>query len=433
MPLMPTLQEHGPYGRISAVSPGSLARRVGLQPGDQLLSINGHRLRDAIDVQYYASEPLLDLRVRRGGEVIVIEVERRYQEPLGLDFSQPLFDRIRRCNNHCEFCFVAQMPHGLRPSLYVRDDDYRMSFLFGSYVTLTNLTEADWARIEEQHLTPLYVSVHATDPDLRRRLLRNPRAPDVIAQLRRLADLDVEVHTQIVVRAGVNDGAHLDRSIGDLAHLYPSVRSLSVVPLGVTRYHRFDCRIPTDAEMREILARVTRWQIQLRGRLGVNFAYLSDEWYLRLGEDVPPLEAYDGLDLTENGVGLVAAFDGQRRRLRSAIHDLGSVTLVTGTLFAPTLRAAVAGLHADVVPVVNRFFGPSVTVAGLLTAADVIAQLEDRDLGQMLLLPPAMFAGPDGQSLDDMWPREVARALGRPVQVGINTHDEVGAPAGSVP
>jgi putative radical SAM enzyme (TIGR03279 family) len=407
---------------ISTVSPGSLAHRIGLRSGDELLSLNGHLLRDVIDVRYYASDPLLRLRVRRDGEILTFEAERRYQEALGLHFSEPVFDRIRRCNNHCEFCFVAQMPRGLRSSLYVRDDDYRMSFLFGSYVTLTNLTEIDWARIDEQRLSPLYVSVHATEPDLRRRFLGHPQAPDVMVQLHRLAGMDIEVHTQIVVQPGVNDGSHLDRSIRDLVALYPSVRSVSVVPLGLTRYHRYECRIHTDTEMRDVLALVAGFQKQFLERLGVRFVYLSDEWYLRLGEDVPSLEAYDGLDLTENGVGLVAAFAVDSARLLSALRHLESATLVTGTLFAPVLRAVVAGSSAEVVPVVNRFFGESVTVAGLLTVGDAVGQLQNRDLGQVLFLPPAMFGGPEGQSLDDLWPHDVAQALGRPVRVGVMPH-----------
>jgi putative radical SAM enzyme (TIGR03279 family) len=370
-----------------------------------------------IDVRTYASDPQLQLRVRRSGKALDLAAERRYGESLGLAFSQPVFDRIRRCNNQCEFCFVTQMPPGLRPSLYIQDDDYRMSFLFGSYVTLTNLTEADWARIDEQHLSPLYVSVHATDPVLRRGILQNPRAPDIIAQLRRLADVGINVHTQIVVRPGVNDGRHLDRSIRDLADLHPSVRSVSVVPLGLTRFHHAGCRLHTDAEMQEVLALVSDWQEALAEQLGVRFVYLSDEWYLRLGEEVPSLEAYDGLDLTENGVGLVAAFQADRPGLLAAIHKLQSATMVTGALFAPVLRDAIAGSPAEVVPVVNRFLGPTVTVAGLLTATDVITQLADRHLGDLLLLPPAMFAGPDGQSLDELWPRDVSQALGRPVQV----------------
>ncbi len=403
-------------GLIDAVAPHSLADRIGLRPGDELISINHHPLRDVIDVRFYAAEPHLNLQVRRADEVLKVEAERRYDEPLGLEFAEPTFDGIRRCNNHCEFCFVAQMRPGLRPSLYIKDDDYRHSFLFGSYITLTNLTEADWKRIDEQHLSPLYVSVHATDLELRRRVLRNPNAPDVMGQLRRLADLGIEVHTQIVVQPGVNDGPHLKRSIGDLSELYPAVRSVSIVPVGLTKYHRGHCRIHTREEMRVVFERVTAWQSRLRERLGVNFVYLSDEWYLRLGESVPLLRDYDGLDLTENGVGLVRQFlEVGERKLQSLISNLESPTLVSGDLFAPLLQT-VTGL--EVIPVVNHFFGETVTVTGLLTARDVVAQLQDRKLGGVVVLPPAMFGGPEGQSLDGMWPEDVAEALERPVVRG---------------
>jgi putative radical SAM enzyme (TIGR03279 family) len=403
-------------GVISTVAPDTAADRLGLESGDELLSINGHPVRDVIDVRFYASDPVLRLRVRRSGEIRLFEAERQYNEPLGLTFVEPIFDGIRRCDNRCDFCFVIQMPRGLRPSLYVKDDDYRTSFLFGSYVTLTNLTEADWKRIEDQHLSPLYISVHATETDLRRRFLGNPHAPDVLAQLRRLARMDVVAHTQIVVQPGVNDRRHLDRSIEDLSALYPAVRSVSVVPLGLTRYHRFDCRLHTDPEMRDVLDQVVGWQVWFRNRLGVAFTYLSDEWYLRLGEDVPPMGHYDGLDLTENGVGLVRRFlDTQERKLMSLISELDAPTLVTGTLFAPVLRAAVAGSRAEVVSVVNQFFGESVTVAGLLTAEDVIARLKGQDRGDAVVLPASMFSGPEGQSVDEMWPAGVEQALGRRV------------------
>jgi len=409
-------ESRGDSGVIAAVAPDSLADGLRLQAGDELLSINGHPVRDVIDVRYHASEPVLQLRVRRSGEIRLLDAERRYGEPLGLTFVEPIFDRIRRCNNRCEFCFVAQMPQGLRPSLYVRDDDYRLSFLFGSYVTLTNLNEADWRRIEEQHLSPLYISVHATELDLRRRFLSNLDAPDVMDQLQRLAAMDIMMHTQIVVRPGVNDAGHLDRSIADLVALYPAVRSVSVVPVGLTRHHRFNCRLNTEAEMKDTLDQISRWQGWSRDQLGVSFVYLSDEWYLRLGEDVPPTAHYDGLDLMENGVGLVRSFlETEAQSLTDLISDIGAPTLVTGTLFAPVLRGAVAGSEADVVSVVNCVFGASVTVAGLLTAEDVIAQLEDRDLGEVVVVPPAMFGGPEGQSLDEMWPTDVEQALGRPV------------------
>jgi NifB/MoaA-like Fe-S oxidoreductase len=247
-------------------------------------------------------------------------------------------------------------------------------------------------------------------------VLRNPDAPDVMSQLRRLTELDIEVHTQIVVTPGLNDGLHLDRSIGDLSGLYPSTRSVSVVPVGLTRFHRGKCRVHTDAEMRLVFEQVTAWQVWLRERLGVNFAYLSDEWYLRLGEDVPETSAYDGLDLTENGVGLVRRFlEIGDWRLPALISNLQSPTLVTGILFAPILRSVTA---ADVISITNHFFGEMVTVAGLLMGQDVIAQLQRRELGDVVVLPAAMFGGPEGQTLDGMWPQEIGEALGREVVVG---------------
>ena len=405
-------------GRISAVQAGSVAARADLRAGDELLVINKHSVRDLIDVRYYASEASLNLLIRRGGVERVIEVERRYQDYLGLEFEEPVFDGVHRCSNRCEFCFVAQMPGDLRPSLYMRDDDYRYSFLFGSYITLTNLTESDWERIAEQHLSPLYVSVHATETDLRRRLLQNPAASDVTIQLGRLAELGVETHTQIVVLPGCNDGIHLDRSISDLAGLYPAVRSVSIVPVGLTKYHRSGCRLHTEAEMRVVVEQVSAWQARLRDALGIDFAYLSDEWYLRLGEALPRAERYDALDLTENGVGLVRHFLGSERyTLRSLVSDLCCPSLVTGTLFAPILRSAVAGSSTEVIPVINRFLGESVTVAGLMAAEDVIDRLKDRNRVGPVILPPAMFGGPEGQSLDGLWPADVQEALGRTVIV----------------
>jgi putative radical SAM enzyme (TIGR03279 family) len=408
-------------GVISAVAPGSLAERVGLRPGDELYAINGHELRDVIDVRFYAAEERLALEVRRDGRSLDVEAERRYDEPLGLEFARPTFDTIHRCNNRCEFCFVSQMPPGLRRSLYVKDDDYRYSFLFGNYVTLTDLDKVDWTRIGEQHLSPLYVSVHATDPDLRRRALGNPAAPDVMAQLRRLGGLGVEVHAQIVALPGLNDGSHLDRSIGDLSGLYPAVRSVSVVPVGLTRFHRGGCRVHTLDEVRLVFEQVTGWQARLRERLGVSFVYLSDEWYLRLGEPVPPVEAYDGLDLTENGVGLVRGFLDGHAEILGLKSQISNLALVTGELFAPVLQRVAAHLTGvEVVAVVNRFFGETVTVAGLLTGEDVVAQLRERELGEVVALPPAMFGGPEGQSLDGMWPEDVEKALGRRVVAGGN-------------
>lgn len=410
-------------GSISAISPASLAERLGLRPGDELVAINGHTLRDVIDVQFYAAEERLTMQVRRGAETLMLRAQRRYNEPLGLEFTSPTFDTdIRRCNNRCCFCFVSQMPRGLRDSLYIRDDDYRHSFLFGNYITLTNLTEEDWARIEEQHLSPLYISVHATEPALRRRILGNPHAPDIMVQLQRLAEIGIEAHTQLVLVPGLNDGPHLERSLGDLAELYPAVRSVSVIPVGLTKYHRGKCRPYTLGEMRQVWETVTTWQKHLRRKLGVGFAYLADEWYLRLGENIPPQEAYDGQELQENGVGLARALLDHWPEASRTLAALGTIqTWVTGTLAAPLLAdlakdfAAQTGIAVDVVPIPNRFFGTTVSVAGLLTGQDVLAYLRERPVRGTLVLPAAMFRGPQGQSLDEMRPEHFAQTLGRPV------------------
>ncbi len=424
-----------PGGIIAAVDPGSLAQRMGLEPGDELLAINDRPVRDVIDVQFHAAEEHLTLRVRRGDDERTLRARRRYDEPLGLEFARPTFeDDIRRCTNHCEFCFVAQMPPGLRRPLYVKDDDYRHSFLFGNYVTLTNLSERDWQRIEEQRLSPLYVSVHSTDPALRRRILRAPAAPDVLEQLTRLAEMGAEIHTQVVLTPELNDGAHLERSIADLAALYPAVASLSVVPVGLTRFHRGDCRLQTPAESRAVFEQVNAWQARLLPAFDARFVYLSDEWYLRLSEPVPPLEAYDDLDLTENGVGLVRQFlerlapGNPQPATRLAPRP---TTLVTATLFAPLLRQVTADWPGvEVVAVENRFFGTTVTVAGLLTVQDVVEQLAGRPLGERVVLPAVMFGGPQGQSLDERLPDDVAQALGCEIVLA-NTLDECFPPTPS--
>jgi len=408
-----------PGGLISEVAPGSATARAGHRVGDVLLAINGRELRDVIDVQFYAADDSIVFSARRNDERLELAVRRRYSETVGLSFAAPTFDGIRRCANHYDFCFVDQMPGGLRRSLYIRDDDYRYSFLYGSYVTLTRLNEVDWERIAEQNLSPLYVSVHVTEPELRRTLLNNPMAPDIVPQLQRLIDAGIELHTQLVLQPGVNDGAHLDRSVTDLVGLYPGVLSVSVVPVGITRFHRGNCRAYTDLEMRAVFDQVSAWQDRLRRELGIGFVYLSDEWYLRLDEPVPSRAEYDGLDLTENGVGLVRRFlESASWHSRWSISEERSLTLVTGMLFAPSLRRAVAGIdRVNVAAVSNRFLGDTVTVAGLLTGEDVITQLAGCGIGDVLVLPPAMFGGPEGQSLDEMRPERIGAALERPVIV----------------
>ena len=441
-------------GQIAAVAPGGLAAELGLQAGDELLSINDHPLRDVIDVQFYGAEEYLELLVRRDGKLYLYEAERAYDQALGLTFAHPTFDTdVYRCNNLCEFCFVLQMPPHMRRTLYVKDDDYRYSFLHGSYVTLTNLSEQDWTRIKEQRLSPLYVSVHATDLALRRAVLGNPDAPDVMGQLRCLSQHGIQLHTQVVVTPQLNDGPHLDHTIADLASLWPAVCSISLVPVGITKYHKHGHRPHTCAEASVVYNQVSAHQEKFLTRFGVRLAYLTDEWYLTLEKPIPPLAAYDDLALQENGLGMVRVFlDNWRLDIRDSsprsaaegdwildtivprVEQSGNgerkkITLVTGTLFAPTLTkvadefAGLTGIDTQVVPVVNQTLGETITVAGLLMGKDMINQLQKRALGDLVVLPRIMFDHPQGITLDGLTPDQISQALGRPVALATEMND----------
>jgi putative radical SAM enzyme (TIGR03279 family) len=405
---------------VSQVEKGSLADRLGIQPEDRLVSVNGHVLRDIIDYHFYAAEERLEIEIERAGDQLALVVDRDYGEELGLEFTEDVFDGIRRCSNRCEFCFVDQMPPGLRPSLFVKDDDYRYSFLHGNFITLSNWTKEDWERVGEQRLSPLYVSVHATDHEVRQRLLCNSRVPDVLEQLRRLGEMGIEVHTQVVLVPGLNDGEHLGRTIEDLTALYPTVGSIGVVPVGLTKYHQAGLRLLSDEEVVAALGQVLPRQRKNRERLGVGLVYPSDELYLRAGYPVPPAEEYDGFPQLENGVGLVREFlDDWEEFKRSDPRRLrGSGTLVCGTLIAPLMGEMIAdlndkwGVDIRVAAVKNDFFGMTATVSGLLTGVDISRALKGRDLGEVVLLPRAMFGASGRVTLDEATSEEVGESLG---------------------
>ncbi|MGC8787209.1 MAG: DUF512 domain-containing protein [Anaerolineae bacterium] len=408
-------------GQIARVLPGSLAEVAGLRPGDVLFSINGHILHDVIDYRFYSAEENLELVVGRNGEHLTIVIERGYGEDLGIEFTAPTFDGIRRCRNQCDFCFISQMPPGLRKSLYIKDDDYRYSFLFGNFITLTNLEERDWTRIAEQKLSPLYISVHATDPQLRARLLGVPAVPDVLEQIRRLGDMGIEVHTQIVVVPGLNDGTVLDRTVQDLAGLYPTVCSIGVVPVGITRYHSCGLRPVTPQEAKHIVVQLKILQRCYRQQWGTALVYPSDEFYLMAGLRLPSAKAYDGFPQLANGIGLTRQLldDWRRVKRQGQIRwTLGRAIFVCGTLIAPVLRAiamelnSLTGAHVAVVSIPNQFFGLTVTVSGLLVAADVIQALRGRVIGDLVVLPASMFDASGGVTLDDYQRQDIERELG---------------------
>lgn len=423
----PTPQPGKP-GRVKAVSAGSFAEAVGLQAGDLIYSVNGEPVEDIIDVQFYAAEPYVEFDIERDSEEYLAVGERESGQLLGIEFEHPTFDiDIRRCNNLCPFCFVLQTAPRMRRTLYIKDDDYRYSFLFGHYVTLTNLSEHDWWRIEHQGLSPLYVSVHATDLAVRRQCLKNATAPDIMEQLRWLAARGVVCHTQLVITPGLNDGAALAQSVRELAGLYPAVRSISVVPVGLTQHHKYGLRAQSVDEANAVLDAVHSWQAEFRAALGVNLVYATDEWYLVTGRAVPVYEQIDGLELHENGLGQVRNFldhwgkeQGELRALNGAWAGR-QATLVTGTLFSETLTGSVAEFNAlagtalRVQAVTNTRLGAGITVAGLLMGQDVIDQLQGQALGEFVALPRVMFDHPQGVALDDISPAQIAQALAVPV------------------
>lgn len=442
---------------VEAVAPGSIAEEVGVQVGDRLISVNGREMKDVLDFRFVEGEEELLLELAKpNGEVWEVEVEKDLDEALGIDFPEM---KIRSCPNKCFFCFVDQMPAGQRETLYVRDEDYRFSFLFGNYITLTNLTRKDKERIFEQKMSPLYVSVHTTDPELRRTMLVNPRARDIMAEIREMTEQGIVLHTQIVLCPGINDGDYLIKSIEDLVKFYPSVGSLAVVPIGLTR-HRQGLQELKEVSIegaREMVAWIKPWQKRFREEIGYPFVFLADEWYTKAGLPFPPLEEYADLPQQGNGVGMVPLFlsdfeamlpflpekisDGLGNRAATCGLGNGAATrslengtatrptqilMATGTSFSPFLascigRVRMRGAVLDVVTVVNDFFGDSVTVAGLMSGRDIVRAVRprvlDRSGSRILLLPSVALNEDRSLFLDGMTPQDLEKELDLAVQV----------------
>jgi putative radical SAM enzyme (TIGR03279 family) len=434
---------------VVAVEPGSIGEELGFQTGDRLLSINGIRPRDLIDLQILCGEEELSLEVQDPEGVLhVVELEKEADDGLGLVFREALFDGLRQCNNHCPFCFIDQQPPGHRRTLYLKDDDFRLSFLYGSYLTLTNLSAADWRRIEEQRLSPLYVSVHATDPDLRARLLGNPRAALLVEQLAWFAERRLQVHAQVVVCPGWNDGEALSRTLTDLARFgggdWPAVLSTAVVPVGLTRFRPpGDALRPVDpSAARAVIARVEPLQEQWLAERGSRFAWLSDEWYLLADLPLPPRPAYEDLPQRENGVGSIRAFLEELERataeLPAALPRPRRLSWVVGRLVAQALQPVVdrlnrmEGLELLLHGLPSPYWGQDQVVTGLLTGADLLQGLAGADLGEELLLPSVMLRQGEPVFLDDTTLEELRRQLPVPIRLITGADDLVAVCSGKL-
>jgi putative radical SAM enzyme (TIGR03279 family) len=434
---------------VTSVTAASPAARAGLAVGDELLSLNGHVPRDVIEFQRLTDADDLSVLVRRGGAALprLVRVHKAAGEPFGVEVSSAVFDRIRTCDNHCAFCFIYQLPKGMRRSLYLKDDDYRLSFLYGNFTTLTRFTELDAERILTERLGPLFVSIHTTDPELRASMLRNPKGATSLRWLRVLLDGGIEVHGQIVVCPGVNDGPALEDTLAGILDRYPELASVGAVPLGLSRFsHEPDMRPHSAAQAAAVLDTVTVWQAVFRRALGRRMVFAADEYYLMAGREVPRAREYEGYPQHENGIGMARAFAESFRKpadggpggvrhgffasvdaapaegyraprlpgLAVAGADARPVTIVTGTYGARVLAPLVAAHPRDDIEiraVPNDFFGGNIGVAGLLTGEDLAAALERLPAGRRALVPDACLN--EGRFLDGL----TLADLPRPVEV----------------
>jgi putative radical SAM enzyme (TIGR03279 family) len=429
------------YGWVREVVPESPADRAGLQPGDLIRTINGHTIRDLVDYRFYVADEDLMIGFERQLNQHEVHISKTFDENLGVLFGEEPAPFIRQCANKCVFCFIKGLPerfapqqglpHGMRSTLYIKDDDYRYSFLFGNFITLTNLKEHDWQRLDEQKLTPLYVSVHATDPELRRKMVDGPRAGDIIEHIQRLGSMSISCHTQLVLCPSINDGSQLDRSIRDLAELRPVVESISVVPVGLTKYNNMmktgelpPLRHYTRAEADAVIKQVKAYQHRFEDEDPEEgpFVYLSDEWYYLTESEFPTARHYGSYAQIENGVGMTRYLMDQwarsKRKLPANVAGPRRVTLVTSMMARPVIEQfaedlrKVDGLEVQVLPVVNTFFGAEVTVAGLLCGQDVLTALEEKgNLGDLVLLPRVMLDNAGERFLDDITVAEFKERL----------------------
>lgn len=415
---------------INQVAPDSIAEELEIEVGDILLEINGNKIEDIFDYQYYTQDEYIEVLIQKpSGEEWLLEIDKDYDEDLGISFENGLMDDYRSCHNKCIFCFIDQMPKGMRDTLYFKDDDSRLSFLQGNYVTLTNMSDEDVERIIKYNLSPINVSFQTTNPELRCKMLNNRFAGDALKKAWKLAEAGIMMNGQIVLCKGVNDGEELERSIRDLSKYLPNLESVSVVPVGLSKYREglYPLEPFTKEDAKEVLRIIHEWQDKLYPEYGLHFIHASDEWYILAEEELPEEESYDGYLQLENGVGmlrlLMNEFEEGMKQITREVKPT-EVSLVTGRLAFPYINKMVEQmmekypqLKIHVYAIRNDFFGEMITVSGLLTGQDILAQLKDKELGERVLLPQNVLKSGEAVFLDDVTLEEFEKAL--QVQVDI--------------
>lgn len=409
---------------IIKVDDDSIAQELGIEPGDILLSINDKKVLDVFDYRYLINDEYIEVGIKKAdGEEWILEVDKEYDEDLGIVFESGLMDHAKSCKNKCMFCFIDQLPKGMRDTLYFKDDDTRLSFLQGNYVTLTNMKQTDIDRIIYYHLSPINISVHTTNLELRYKMLKNPAATKLIDYMNQIRDAGIEMNTQVVLCKGINDGDELDQTISDLSEFIPSIKSLSIVPVGITRYrHNLYPLEPFEKEdAAETIRIVERWQNKLKQQYSTNFVFASDEFYLTAGLPLPSYKAYEDFTQLENGVGMMTLMEYElNQALNSVKGDCinRNLSIATGEAayeyickLCDTIKKKFVNTHINVYKIKNNFFGGKITVSGLITGCDYLEQLKGKPLGDCLLIPKNSLRAADTVFLDDMDIKELAQAL----------------------
>ena len=415
---------------IASVESGSIAEELGLEPGDAIEEINGNEIEDIFDYQYYVEEEYLDVLVlTKDGEECVLEIEKDEDEDLGITFESSLMDEYHSCCNKCMFCFIDQMPPGMRDTLYFKDDDSRLSFLQGNYITLTNMRDKDIERVIKYHLSPINISVHTTNPELRCKMLHNRFAGDVLDKIGRFYEAGIRMNSQVVLCQGLNDEKELDRTISDLGKFIPHMESLSVVPVGLTKYREglAPLKLFGKEDAKKVLKQIHKWQDYFRENYGTTFVHASDEWFILAGQEFPDEAYYEGYGQLENGVGMMRLLlEEVKERLEELSGDdrEKTVSIATAKLAFPTIEKLARDVEkkfphikVQVYCIKNEFFGEHITVSGLLTGGDIIAQLKDRELGEELLLPCNVLKADEDIFLDDISLKGLSDSLQVPVNI----------------